>query len=1561
MPNANLDVSNFDRIKITLASPEQIRAWSHGEVKKAETINYRSQKPEKDGLFCERIFGPMKDYACACGKYHNSRRWAGINCERCGVEVTESSVRRERMGHIELASPVAHVWYSHGVAKHMSTLLDLKNKDLERVLNFTSRIITSVDTVRRAEELDMLREELEESLVEFARERDDEKAAVLERRDRGLAVVLREHEVNSESALDDYQVAVWLSKTTDANALKTKKAAADKGNEDAAAELANMVARVLANYKVALEVLEGLRDFSYDLERLAQDYGVHPTLSTGDRAARIIKDADADLRDAEEEYRERCVVREAAFEKFKELKVRDIMEDDSDFREMYRQYGPQISESGRVRDAGYFTGGMGAEHIRTLLDGLDLAELRAELREDLARVKSTSGPASAAAKRITKRLSVVDALAQSDVKPSWMVMDVIPVMPPELRPMVQLDGGRYATSDLNDLYRRVINRNNRLKKLLDLGAPDLIVNNEKRILQEAVDRLFDNRRDNRQQATGPSGRALKSLSHSLNGKQGRFRQNLLGKRVDYSGRSVIVGGPELKLHQCGLPKEMARELFKPFVIKRLIDLYYETGGQKGAPNAKSAAKLVDRGRPVVWDVLEEVISNHPVLLTRAPTLHRLGIQAFEPLMVEGKAIRLHPLVCAAFNADFDGDQMAVHVPLSAEAQAEARILMLSTNNIKSPASGRALAVPAQDMVLGLFHLTTMAAGRPGEGRAFFSPDEAILAHDSRADVDLNARVAVRISYDETAREMDDAGKVVSVEYAAGQRVETTVGRIIFNRVLPEGYPFINYPLDKGKVSAIVEDIASRYSTTQTGAVLDELKRLGFHYATHAGITVSVFDARTPDAKAEILQAFEHEALAVKDEYSLGLLTRKEVHARNIEIWSRATDAVGKAMQDAFEDAADRGEANPIYTMAMSGARGNLKQIRQLSGMRGLMQSPKGDTIDRPIKTNFREGLTVLEYFISTHGARKGLADTALGTETGGYTTRRFLDFVHDAIVRTEDCGTSEGVVVDVLAAHTGKPDINLIGRVVAEAVVSAKGKELLARDAYITAESLEEIAAAGVATVVMRSALTCLEGRSVCQKCYGYDLATGKPVEVGTAVGVIAAQSIGEPGTQLTMRTFHTGGVAGSDITEGLPLVNEILESPRANRTFAPLNTVPGRANVLDVEGKSYVRIYTPDGKTMLEEHEIPADQSVRTDIEDQVLEAGEALTKSRPYGPDKLEIVGRDKMLRFIVKELQDIYRGQGVELNDKHFEIIASRMLSKVKITDSGDTDFLLDSYVDRLEYLATNDRIIAEGGQPAEAKETLIGPLQIVRASMRSLGSESFLSLASFMWTTTVLAQAALESREDNLVGLKENVIIGKIIPAGTGMKRYRNIGVSYRGADSADTKDTDVAPDLLREVLREAKDAIDAGRPQGMDGDFEMGWGGEEIADYDVSEYVGMTFDPNMPIGGAEVSLSDADRAELIGGDLGALEAMFNVAATTLDGPADEAPANAGEAILSRSLADIGVSARWANKFAEAGLNVVGDVIGKSEADVAGLPGIGATAVRELQEGLIAQGLTPLTAE
>ena len=1050
------DVNNFDALRISLASADDIRSWSHGEVKKPETINYRTLKPEKDGLYCEKIFGPTKDWECACGKYKRVR-FKGIVCERCGVEVTRSKVRRERMGHIELAAPVSHIWYFKGSPSRLGYLLDIPPKELEKVLYFASSIITSVDKEGRDEDADELRDELAADLEELDAERD----RLIE---------------------------------------ATRRLGTDYVPED--------------------------DDF---VDEIDEDERLTP------------EEVEAEIADIHEEFIERKQLRQDAFEAFMKIEPKQLVPEEALYREMRMNY------------KNYFTGGMGAEAVRDLLDAMDLEEAAEELRDTIA-----NGKGQKRAKAI-KRLKVVDAFLKSDNKPSDMILDVIPVIPPDLRPMVQLDGGRFATSDLNDLYRRVINRNNRLKRLLDLGAPEIIVNNEKRMLQEAVDSLFDNGRRGRP-VTGPGNRPLKSLSDMLKGKQGRFRQNLLGKRVDYSGRSVIVVGPSLKLHQCGLPQQMALELFKPFVMKRLVELEY-------AANIKAAKRAVDRGASYVWDVLEEVIVEHPVLLNRAPTLHRLGIQAFEPVLVEGKAIKLHPLVCTAFNADFDGDQMAVHVPLGAEAQAEARVLMLSANNIKSPAHGRPLTVPTQDMIIGVYYLTAARDNFPGEGRAFVNFADAVNAHDAHADVDLQAKIWVRLSKDTQVATAFHTYE----EHKAGTRLETTIGRIIFNNVFPDDYPFMNYQMNKKEIGRLVEDVCNRYDLADVPPILDGLKETGFHYATLAGITVSVYDATVPPNKKEILDDAEAKVDAIDEDYEMGLMSPEERHKQVVDIWTDANEKVGDAMSANFD------HYNPIYMMADSGARGNIKQIRQLAGMRGLMADTKGQTIDIPVKSNFREGLSVLEYFISTHGTRKGMADTALRTADSGYLTRRLVDVAQEVIVREIDCGTAEGVPYP-LYNEKGELDENLIGRCLLESAVGTDGTVVLEGDNYISSmDQLAEMATAGIEEVTIRTVMTCHAEHGVCQKCYGWDLATARPVNIGTAVGIIAAQSIGEPGTQLTMRTFHAGGVAGEDITQGLPRVQELFEA-RKPKGQAVLAEISGTLQVSGDKSSKTLTIHDQEG-----------------------------------------------------------------------------------------------------------------------------------------------------------------------------------------------------------------------------------------------------------------------------------------------------------------------------------------------------------------------------------------------
>ena len=1367
------DVNNFDALRISLASADDIRSWSHGEVKKPETINYRTLKPEKDGLYCEKIFGPTKDWECACGKYKRVR-FKGIVCERCGVEVTRSKVRRERMGHIELAAPVSHIWYFKGSPSRLGYLLDIPPKELEKVLYFASSIITSVDKEGRDEDADELRDELAADLEELDAERD----RLIE---------------------------------------ATRRLGTDYVPED--------------------------DDF---VDEIDEDERLTP------------EEVEAEIADIHEEFIERKQLRQDAFEAFMKIEPKQLVPEEALYREMRMNY------------KNYFTGGMGAEAVRDLLDAMDLEEAAEELRDTIA-----NGKGQKRAKAI-KRLKVVDAFLKSDNKPSDMILDVIPVIPPDLRPMVQLDGGRFATSDLNDLYRRVINRNNRLKRLLDLGAPEIIVNNEKRMLQEAVDSLFDNGRRGRP-VTGPGNRPLKSLSDMLKGKQGRFRQNLLGKRVDYSGRSVIVVGPSLKLHQCGLPQQMALELFKPFVMKRLVELEY-------AANIKAAKRAVDRGASYVWDVLEEVIVEHPVLLNRAPTLHRLGIQAFEPVLVEGKAIKLHPLVCTAFNADFDGDQMAVHVPLGAEAQAEARVLMLSANNIKSPAHGRPLTVPTQDMIIGVYYLTAARDNFPGEGRAFVNFADAVNAHDAHADVDLQAKIWVRLPKDTQVATAFHTYE----EHKAGTRLETTIGRIIFNNVFPDDYPFMNYQMNKKEIGRLVEDVCNRYDLADVPPILDGLKETGFHYATLAGITVSVYDATVPPNKKEILDDAEAKVDAIDEDYEMGLMSPEERHKQVVDIWTDANEKVGDAMSANFD------HYNPIYMMADSGARGNIKQIRQLAGMRGLMADTKGQTIDIPVKSNFREGLSVLEYFISTHGTRKGMADTALRTADSGYLTRRLVDVAQEVIVREIDCGTAEGVPYP-LHNEKGELDENLIGRCLLESAVSTDGTVVLEGDNYISSmDQLAEMAAAGIEEVTIRTVMTCHAEHGVCQKCYGWDLATARPVNIGTAVGIIAAQSIGEPGTQLTMRTFHAGGVAGEDITQGLPRVQELFEA-RKPKGQAVLAEISGTLQVSGDKSSKTLTIHDQEGN--YREYVVSARATLFPGVEDGgEVKVGQQLTKGSVNPHDLLRLTDPNTTLRYIVAQVQGVYVSQGVDINDKHIEVIARQMLRKVAVLDAGDSEFLPGRQVNRYEFENEANALIAEGKNPPVGQPLLLG---ITKAS---LATDSFLSAASFQETTKVLTDAAIEGKTDHLVGLKENVIIGKPIPAGTGLKRYREVGLTYKGRPTGKVIG-DTLPDTAPDALREVEELLPQPQDWSLDGDGYLNSMGSSYGNY----YSGLSLGHRGP------QLSDEDARLYI----------FD---------------------------DLGVSQRWANKFSEAGIETVADLVGHTEEDLLRIEGIGVKAIEELKEGL-----------
>ena len=1180
------ELENFDKIKIGLASDELIREWSKGEVKKPETINYRTLKPEKDGLFCERIFGPTKDWECHCGKYKRVR-YKGIVCDRCGVEVTKSKVRRERMGHIELAAPVAHIWYFKGIPSRIALMLDISPRNLEKVVYFASYIVT------------------------------------------------------------------------------------DKGN-------------------------------------------------TGLIKAQVL--SEKEFHEAEEKY-------------------------------------------GR----GSFKAEMGAEALYKLLAEIDLDKLAEKLKKELVKASEQKRA------KLVKRLDTVESFRLSNNRPEWMIMHVVPVIPPELRPMVQLDGGRFATSDLNDLYRRVINRNNRLKRLLELGAPEIIVRNEKRMLQESVDALIDNGRRGRP-VTGAGNRPLKSLSDMLKGKQGRFRQNLLGKRVDYSGRSVIVVGPELKIYQCGVPKEMAVELFKPFVMKELV-------GRGIAHNIKNAKRMVERLHPEVWGILEEVIKDHPVMLNRAPTLHRLGIQAFEPVLVEGRAIKLHPLVCTAFNADFDGDQMAIHLPLSPEAQAESRYLMLSTNNLLKPQDGKPVTVPTQDMILGAYYLTMETEGEPGEGNYFCSPEEAVIAHENH-DLGMHASIYVKM------KKVDENG----VERFG--KVKTTVGRIIYNKGIPQDLGFvdrtnpetefepeINFVVTKKNLGKIIANSINVHGLSETAELLDYIKSTGYKYSTVGAITVSVSDVKVPEEKKTIIEEAYKQVDNITKQYKRGLITNDERYNAVIKIWSKATDDVKIAMKNNFE------KLNPVYMMSESGARGNLDQLKQIAGMRGLMASTTGKTVEIPITSCFREGLSPIEYFIAAHGARKGLSDTALRTADSGYLTRRLVDVSQNIIVREEDCGTQDGLEVSTIKDGNQvveKLEERLVGRYSLNDIVNPETNELIVdTNTMINDKIAAEIVAAGIEKVTVRSVIGCRTKHGVCAKCYGMGLATRQEVSIGEAVGIIAAQSIGEPGTQLTMRTIHSGGVAGvADITQGLPRVEELFEA-RKPKGLAIISEIDGTVRIKEEKNKKEVVI---KGEHEAKEYVIPFGSKLRVREGDEVL-AGDPITEGSINPGEILAIKGPTGVFEYLTTEVQKVYRNQGVDINDKHIELIARQMLKKVRVEDNGDTNMFSGSLVDMYDFEDENNRVIAEGKTPATGKRVLLG---ITKAS---LATESFLSAASFQETTRVLTEAAIKGKTDELIGLKENVIIGKLIPAGTGMKIYQDTQIKTEQDDeTTESNDDEMSRDV-----------------------------------------------------------------------------------------------------------------------------------------------------------------------
>ena len=1269
-----LDANVFDRIQLGLATAEDIRSWSHGEVKKPETINYRTLKPEKDGLFCEKIFGPTRDWECACGKYKRVR-YKGIVCERCGVEVTRSKVRRERMAHIKLAAPVTHIWYFKGVPSRLGYLLNLAPKDLEKVIYFAAYMVTEVDEEGRHDDLPSLRNELEVKKKHLEESGQAEVEARQQRLEEDLA------QLESEGA---------------------EASQRDKLRKTAEREITAMRRR---NQR-ALEHMDKVWD------------------------------------------------------RFVSLKVGDLEGDEVLYRDMVADYGI------------YFKGSMGAEAIQARLRSFDLEGEAAALAEI---VENGTGQRKT---RAIKRLKVVNAFRMTGTAPESMVLDNIPVIPPDLRPMVQLDGGRFATSDLNDLYRRVINRNNRLKRLMDLGAPTIIVNNEKRMLQDAVDALFDNGRRGRP-VTGVGNRPLKSLSDMLKGKQGRFRQNLLGKRVDYSGRSVIVVGPQLKLHQCGLPSQMALELFKPFVMKRLVEL-------KEAQNVKAAKRMVERANPKVWDVLAEVIREHPVLLNRAPTLHRLGIQAFEPQLIEGKAIQLHPLVCGAFNADFDGDQMAVHLPLGAEAQAEARILMLSSNNILKPSDGRPVTMPSQDMIIGTYYLTSdpdpaVEVERDAEGNeivpAFSSFAEAVMAYDF-GKLHVNAACDIRFEEGISAPE----GWQPPEDWSEGDPItlRTSLGRALFNTSLPETFPYVNYVVDKKQLGNIVNALAENYSRVEVAASLDALKANGFYWSTWSGITVAFADVVSPEAKQEILVRYENEAAEIEEQFELGALTEDDRYASLIDIWTKATAEVAEAMRENFP------QRNTVYQMVVSGARGNWDQIRQLAGMRGLVADPKQRLIERPIKSNYREGLSVLEYFIATHGARKGLADTALRTADSGYLTRRLVDVSQDVIVREEDCGTRKGLTKQIFSwIDAGDERIKepseilgttVFGTTLARDAIDAEGNLVIEAGADLGDAEIRAAIDAGIEEITVRSVLTCDSNVGTCAACYGRSLATGKRVDIGEAVGIIAAQSIGEPGTQLTMRTFHTGGAAGAaDITQGLPRVQELFEA-RTPKGEAAVAEAAGTLKIEDdADGKRLV-ITRDDGE---EDVIVPVSRRQRLLVGDgDHVEPGQALTEG-PVDPKKvLRLRSVAATQRHLVEEVQEVYRSQGVDIHSKHIEVIVRQMLRRVTVLDSGDTRLLQGDLVDVMHYRAENRRVMAEGGKTATGRTELMG---ITKAS---LATDSWLSAASFQETTRVLTEAAMNGKSDPLLGLKENVILGKLIPAGTGLARYSDIEVEPTEAIKAE---------------------------------------------------------------------------------------------------------------------------------------------------------------------------------
>ena len=1411
-----LEVNNFDSIRVALASPEQIRGWSKGEVTKPETINYRTLKPEKDGLFDERIFGPTRDWECYCGKYKRIR-YKGIICDKCGVEVTRSKVRRERMGHIQLASPVSHIWYFKGTPSRLATLLEISPRNLEKVLYFAQYIVTSVDEDARKEALKGLDDELAGRGGGATAEEESEINARLKRQ---LTELEREVRARLEQVESD---RAERAQAMGEAAQVTERAINDLGEEKADGAIVFETTAEIIVADGALGGKEGKarlravltqasiddeQNFTALKESIAkegeQKKADLKALAEGEVGAlRANAKTSAQSRKEEIAKEKKALLSLKAFQLLPEIGREDELDS---FRTLDAKFGSE-----RPRGARIFRAGMGAEAVRELIERMDLD---AEAKELAVEVRNTAGMRR---KKAIKRLRLLEAFRRSGARPEWMIMSVLPVIPPDLRPMVQLDGGRFATSDLNDLYRRVINRNNRLKRLIELGAPEIIVRNEKRMLQEAVDALIDNGRRGRA-ISGTGNHRLKSLSDMLKGKQGRFRQNLLGKRVDYSGRSVIVVGPELKLHECGIPKKMALELFKPFVMRQLVEFGH-------AHNIKSAKRLTERATDVVWEVLADVIKDHPVLLNRAPTLHRLGIQAFMPVLVEGSAIRIHPLVCTAFNADFDGDQMAVHVPLSEAAQQEARELMLSSNNLLSPADGSPIVSPTQDMVLGCFYLTQETALADGAKRRRFSDEtEALLAYDL-------GQLAIHAPIDVVAKVWDEKS-----EQLVEQRIETTIGRVKFNEILPDRLRFVNRSLARADLRELISRSFQLLGKVETALLADGIKRVGFEAATRGGMTISVFDIAMAQGKKAIIAEADKDVAKVDGQYTQGLITDEERYKNVIRVWQKATGDISTAMMEELNTKKDGRDPqfHPLLMMTNSGARGNKGNIGQLGAMRGLMADPSGRIIDVPVKSNFREGMTVLEYFISTHGARKGLADTALRTADSGYLTRRLVDVAQDVIVRIEDCGTAEathitladtadvtGTEWPIAADHPDMKELRgtfarrLLGRIAAEEIKLDASNSIMRGEEINEAYSASIAAATKVEVVAVRSPLSCVAPAGVCQACYGRNLATGKLIEMGESVGIMAAQSIGEPGTQLTMRTFHTGGVAGLDITAGLPRVEELFEA-RKPKGKAEISRIDGVVEVIRSDAGTIVEV------THSEKYEIELDlpiDAALTAREGDLVEAGQLigtsattgdltapvkglLVKSKdglviraedvvpaskypiphnakllvksgdrvragdpltdgPLDPQELlEVRGRAEVQNYLVKEVQKVYRSQGVTISDKHIEIIVRQLLRKVRVDNPGDTHMLPTELADRLAFERENARVLAEGGEPATAAPQLLG------VTKASLNTESFLAAASFQETTRVLTEAAITGARDYLVGLKENVIIGKLIPAGTG---------------------------------------------------------------------------------------------------------------------------------------------------------------------------------------------------